>query len=146
MISPRSMAPYDLHTIACVHVRLFRSCLTLCDPMDYNLPGSSVHGLLQARILEWVCHALLQRIFLTQGSNPHLLHRLHWQVGSLPLAPPGKPFLSILLPKGTTRPRVCINQESCVSSSGHFLISSEFSVQTSLSSPLRLLSQILPQD
>ena len=32
------------------------------------------------------CHALLQRIFLTQGSNPCLLHFLHWQVGSLPLA------------------------------------------------------------
>ena len=27
---------------------------TLCDPMDYSLPGSSVHGILQARILEWV--------------------------------------------------------------------------------------------
>ena len=30
------------------------SCLTLCDPMDCSLPGSSVHGILQARILEWV--------------------------------------------------------------------------------------------
>ena len=29
-------------------------CLTLCDPMDHSLPGSSVHGILQARILEWV--------------------------------------------------------------------------------------------
>ena len=29
-------------------------CLTLCDPMDYSLPGSSLHGILQARILEWV--------------------------------------------------------------------------------------------
>ena len=29
-------------------------CLTLCDPMDCNLPGSSVHGILRARILEWV--------------------------------------------------------------------------------------------
>ena len=29
-------------------------CLTLCDPMDYSLPGASVHGILQARILEWV--------------------------------------------------------------------------------------------
>ena len=28
-------------------------CLTLCDPMDHNLPGSSVHGILQARVLEW---------------------------------------------------------------------------------------------
>ena len=31
-----------------------QSRLTLCDPMDYNPPGSSVHGILQARILEWV--------------------------------------------------------------------------------------------
>ena len=31
-----------------------QSCLTLCDPMDYSLPGSSVHGILQARILQWV--------------------------------------------------------------------------------------------
>ena len=36
-------------------------------------------------------HFLLQGIFLTQGSNPHLLSLLHWQGGSLPLAPPGKP-------------------------------------------------------
>ena len=33
---------------------LAQSCLTLCDPMHYSLPGSSVHGILQARILEWV--------------------------------------------------------------------------------------------
>ena len=31
-----------------------QSCPTLCDPVDYSLPGSSVHGILQARILEWV--------------------------------------------------------------------------------------------
>ena len=31
-----------------------QSCLTLCDPKDCSLPGSSVHGILQARILEWV--------------------------------------------------------------------------------------------
>ena len=31
-----------------------KSCLTLCDPMDCSSPGSSVHGILQARILEWV--------------------------------------------------------------------------------------------
>ena len=33
---------------------IIKSCPTLCDPMDYSLPGSSVHGILQARILEWV--------------------------------------------------------------------------------------------
>ena len=31
-----------------------QSCLTLCDPLDYSPPGSSVHGIFQARILEWV--------------------------------------------------------------------------------------------
>ena len=34
--------------------KLFQSCLTLCDSMDCSPPGSSVHGILQARILEWV--------------------------------------------------------------------------------------------
>ena len=41
-------------TYACVHAKSLQSCLTLCDHMDYSLPGSSVHGILQARILEWV--------------------------------------------------------------------------------------------
>ena len=36
------------------------------------------------------CHALLQEVFLTQGSDPCLLCLLHWQADSLPLAPPGK--------------------------------------------------------
>ena len=31
-----------------------QSCLTLSDPMDWGLPGSSLHGILQARVLEWV--------------------------------------------------------------------------------------------
>jgi len=39
---------------ACVLAKSLQSCPTLCDPMDYSLPGSSVHGILQARILEWV--------------------------------------------------------------------------------------------
>ena len=34
--------------------KLLQSCLTICNPMDCSLPGSSVHGILQARILEWV--------------------------------------------------------------------------------------------
>ena len=37
------------------------------------------------------CHALFQGIFLNQGSNPCILRLLHWQAGSLPLVPPGKP-------------------------------------------------------
>ena len=50
----------------------------------------TVHGILQARIWEAGCHFLLQGIFRTQGLNLYLLCLLHWQVDSLPLAPPGK--------------------------------------------------------
>ena len=38
----------------CMHATALQSCLTLYDSMDYSLPGSSVHGISQARILEWV--------------------------------------------------------------------------------------------
>ena len=34
-----------------------QSCLTLSNPMDFSLPGSSVHGIFQARVLEWVASA-----------------------------------------------------------------------------------------
>ena len=37
-----------------LEVWVSQSCLTLCDPMDCGQPGSSVHGILQARILEWI--------------------------------------------------------------------------------------------
>ena len=66
--------------------------------MDHSPPDSSVRGMSQARILE--CgHFLLQGIILTQGSNSCRLHLLHWQVGSLPLAPPGKPSFFSKFPK-----------------------------------------------
>ena len=48
-------------------------CVTLCDPMDCNPPGSSGHRILQARILEWVAIPFSGVIFLTQGTNLDLL-------------------------------------------------------------------------
>ena len=45
-------------------------CATLCDPVDCRPPGSPIHGILQARILEWAAIAFSRGIFLTQGSNP----------------------------------------------------------------------------
>ena len=39
---------------AAAAAKSLQSCLTLCDPIDSSLPGSSVPGILQARILEWV--------------------------------------------------------------------------------------------
>ena len=41
-------------SLVSVSVLVTQSCLTVCSPMDYNPPGSSVHGILQVRILEWV--------------------------------------------------------------------------------------------
>ena len=43
-----------IQNAACMHAKLLQSCPTLCNPMDCSLPGSSVHGILQARKLEWV--------------------------------------------------------------------------------------------
>ena len=48
-------------------------CLTLCDPTDCSLPGSSVHGISQARILQCVAISYSRGIFLTQGSYSHSL-------------------------------------------------------------------------
>ena len=45
-----------------------------CDPMDCSPPDSSVHGIYQARILEWVALSFSREIFPTQGSNPGLLY------------------------------------------------------------------------
>ena len=44
----------EVNLPSCMHAKLLQSCPTLCDPMNCSLPGSSVHGILQARILEWV--------------------------------------------------------------------------------------------
>ena len=55
-------------------VLVSQSCPTLCDPTNCSPPGFSVYRILQTRILEWIAIPLLQRIFLTQGWNPGLLH------------------------------------------------------------------------
>ena len=76
----------------CVGAKLLQSCLTLCSPMDCSPLGSSVHGDPPGMNTGVGCHALLQGIFPTQELNQHLLCLLHRQVGSLLLAPPGKPI------------------------------------------------------
>ena len=54
-------------------VKVADLCWVLCDPRDCSLPGSSVHGFLQARILEWVAISFSKRS-PTQGMNLGLLH------------------------------------------------------------------------
>ena len=55
-------------------VLVTQSCLTLYDPMNCRPPGSSVHGIFQASILEWVAIPFSRGIFPTQETNPGLLH------------------------------------------------------------------------
>ena len=76
-----------------MHAKSLQSCLSLGDPVDWiplrllcpwDSPGKNI-GV--------GCHALLQGIFLTQGSKLHLLHLLHWH--SLPLVSCGKPLRGV---------------------------------------------------
>jgi len=50
-----------------------QSCLTLSDPMDYSLPGSSIHGIFQARVLEWVAIA-----FSDDQPRQHVKKKRHY--------------------------------------------------------------------
>ena len=66
-----------------------QSCPTL-HAMDCSPPGSSAHGILQARILKGVAISFSGRSSWPRDWTPCLLSLLHWQAGSLPLMPPGK--------------------------------------------------------
>ena len=72
---------------ACVHAKSLQSCPTLCDLTDCSPSGSSVHGILQTRILEWVARPF-SRGFSQPRDQTGILYLPH-----LPLAPPGKPHL-----------------------------------------------------
>ena len=83
---------------------------TLCDIMDYSLPGSSVHSILQARILEWVDMLSSLGSSKTEGSNPRLVStafagrffttRATWKAQSLGIGR-CKKNLEVLLVKNT---------------------------------------------
>ena len=72
----------------CVCVLSCFSSVWLCDCMDCSPPGSSVHGILQARILEWFAMPSSSRSSWP-GDQTLIFLLLHWQVGSLPLVPLG---------------------------------------------------------
>ena len=76
----------------CVCAKSLQSCPTLCDPMDHSPPGSSVHGILQPRILEWVAVSSSRGSFWPRDRTHISLCLLHWKEGSLPLVPLGKPM------------------------------------------------------
>ena len=69
-----SLAAYRALWSSEVKVLVAQSHPTLCNPTDCSPPVSSVHGILQARILEWVAMPFSRGSSLTQGSNPGLLY------------------------------------------------------------------------
>ena len=71
---PGSSIGKESNCNARMQVLFTKQCSTLCDPMNCNSTGSSVHGILQARILEWVAIPFSRGIFPTQGLNLGLLH------------------------------------------------------------------------
>ena len=71
-----------------------QSCPALWDSVDWSPPGSPVHGLLQARKLEWVTMPSCRGSSRPRDRTHVLLCLLHWQAGCLPLVPPGKPLPS----------------------------------------------------
>ena len=75
-----------------VKVLVSQFCLDLCNPMDCSLPGSSVHGISQARILEWVAIP-----FSGGSSQPRDQTRSPaLEADSLPSEPPEKPMNMII--------------------------------------------------
>ena len=69
--------PVSLELVCALSLQLYS---TLCDPMDCSPPGSSVLGILQARILEWVAMPSSRGSSLP-GDRTHISGLLHWQVG-----------------------------------------------------------------
>ena len=76
----------------CVLAKSLQSCPTLWDPMDCSLPGSSVHGILQAGILAWVAMPSSRETSWSRDWTC-ISRLLHWQAGSLPLLSPQKPMM-----------------------------------------------------
>ena len=117
---------FNCHASLCT--KSLQSCPTLCSPEDPA--GSSVHSWdswdSPGKNTEVGFHFLLQGIFQTQGLNTHLLCLLHWEVGSLPLVPPGKPINchgSCTVPAWETKIlQVTLKKKSSV----HLIFSSHF--------------------
>ena len=83
----KSWACHTQYLLWCVCVLVSQSCLTLWNPVDCSLPDSSVHGILQARTLEWLSCPSPREL-----PNPGIeLGSPAWQEDSLPSEPPGSP-------------------------------------------------------
>ena len=97
------------------------NCVRLFDPLDCSPPGSSVHGISQAGILEWVAIFSSRGSSQTKDQNLHLLHLLLWQADSLPWCHLGSSYLTTYFSKSledTLRPK---KSQAIISSKGRKL-------------------------
>jgi len=96
----------------CVHAKLLYSCLTLCDPTECSPPGSSVQGILQARITGLGCHALT-RDLPNPGLEPTSLGSLVLAGGFLTQPPsifhPLPHLILQLVPNPSSTPSQCFS-------------------------------------
>ena len=79
----------------CVCVQSLSCARLFCNPMDYSLPSSSVKGIFQAGIFEWIAMPSSRGSSLSRDQT-YISCFLHWQMSSLPLSHLGSPCLSLL--------------------------------------------------
>ena len=111
----RQFPPADIPIplVFCCYCLVSKLCPSLCDPKDCSLPGSSVHGISQARILKWVAISFSRGIYPTQGLN---LGSPALQANSLPLSQLGSLTIAILKLIGSIT--VCYNDVHGLTNAG----------------------------
>ena len=96
--------------LLCMCAKGLQSCPIL---LPYRFQPTRLHCLLDSpgKNTGEGCQAFLQGIFLTQGWKPRFLCLLQWQLGSLPLAPPWKPYFALYLIKQTQSSNNCLQDK-----------------------------------
>ena len=117
----RFVATSTAWDVPCAVLRLVTQCLTLCNPVDCSVPGSSVHGDSPGKNTGVGCHAFLQGTFPTQGSDPGLPYckQILYYL-SLPGSPGILEWVAYPFSRGSSQPRNQIGV-SCIA--GGFLTS-----------------------
>ena len=100
-----------------------QSCPALCNSMGYSPPASSVHGISQVRILEWIAISFSREIFLTLGLN---LSLLHWHMDSLSGSHQGSSLFCILYFKLTKYFAVSLQAHSLLRSTILLMTNTQF--------------------
>ena len=92
-----------LNTDIITESEVAQSCPTLCNPMDHSPPGSSIHGIFQARVLKWVAISF-SRDLPHPGTEPR---SSALQADALPSEPQGKPMSLLTFVKmGSMHPAI----------------------------------------